>query len=55
MANARAARDIHEAHRVSTPLELLFDLTFVAAISVAATQLHHGLAEQHLSAAVDFF
>ena len=55
MANARAARDIHEAHRVSTPLELLFDLTFVAAISVAATQLHHGLAEQHLSTAIAGF
>lgn len=42
-------RDIHEAHRVSTPLELLFDLTFVVAISVAASQLHHAAAEHHLA------
>ena len=44
----RRGRDIHEAHRVSTPLELLFDLTFVVAISLAAAQLHHGLAEGHV-------
>lgn len=37
-------RDIHEEHRVSTPLELLFDLTFVIAIALLASQLHHGLA-----------
>jgi low temperature requirement protein LtrA len=41
-------RDIHEAHRVSTPLELLFDLTFVVAIAAAASQLHHAVAAQHL-------
>lgn len=41
-------RDIHEAHRVSTPLELLFDLTFVVAIAAAASQLHHAVAEHHL-------
>lgn len=43
-----AGRDIHEAHRVSTPLELLFDLTFVVAIAAAAGELHHAAAEQHL-------
>ena len=41
-------RDIHEPHRVSTPLELLFDLTFVVAIALAVRQLHHGLAEHHV-------
>lgn len=41
-------RDIHEEHRVSTPLELLFDLTFVVAIAVAASQLHHAVGEHHL-------
>ncbi len=41
-------RDIHEAHRVSTPLELLFDLTFVVAIAAAASQLHHAVVAQHL-------
>ncbi len=43
-------RDIHEPHRVSTPLELLFDLTFVVAIAAAAAQLHHAAAEHHLAA-----
>lgn len=41
-------RDIHEPHRAATPLELLFDLTFVVAIALAASQLHHGLAEHHV-------
>ena len=44
-----AGRDIHESHRVSTPLELLFDLTFVVAIAAAASQLHHAAAEHHLA------
>ncbi|MFB7761913.1 low temperature requirement protein A [Streptomyces xiamenensis] len=38
-------RDPGEAHRAATPLELLFDLTFVVAVSQAAAQLHHALAE----------
>lgn len=42
-------RDVHESHRVSTPLELLFGLTFVVAIAAAASQLHHAAAEQHLA------
>jgi len=33
-----------EEHRTSTPLELLFDLCFVVAVSQAASQLRHGLA-----------
>ena len=40
-------RDPHEAHRVATPLELLFDLTFVTAFGFAAAQLAHALAEGH--------
>src|SRR5699024_1525494 len=40
-------RDLHEAHRVATPLELLFDLTFVIAFGLAASQLAHALAEGH--------
>ncbi len=43
-------RDPREAHRSSTPLELLFDLCFVVAVSQAAAQLHHALAEGHVSA-----
>ncbi|MDJ1131203.1 low temperature requirement protein A [Streptomyces iconiensis] len=42
-------RDPDEAHRAATPLELLFDLTFVVAVSQAAVQLHHALAEGHIA------
>jgi low temperature requirement protein LtrA len=45
-------RDPHEAHRVATPLELLFDLTFVTAFSLASSQLAHALAEGHYAAAL---
>src|SRR4051812_5726529 len=41
-------RDTGEEHRVSTPLELLFDLCFVVAVSQAAARLHHALAAGHL-------
>lgn len=41
-------RDQDETHRTATPLELLFDLTFVVAFGVAAEQLAHLLAEGHL-------
>jgi low temperature requirement protein LtrA len=44
-----SGRDINEAHRVSTPLELLFDLSFVVAIALAGAQLHHAVAEHHLA------
>ena len=40
-------RDRDEAHRAATPLELLFDLTFVVAFGMAASQLAHALAEGH--------
>ena len=40
-------RDRHEAHRAATPLELLFDLTFVISFGLAASQLAHALAEGH--------
>jgi low temperature requirement protein LtrA len=36
-------RDRDEEHRVSTPLELLFDLCFVVGVSAAAANLHHNL------------
>jgi len=38
-------RDPTEAHRASTPLELLFDLCFVVAVAQAAGALHHDLAD----------
>jgi low temperature requirement protein LtrA len=44
-------RDRHEAHRAATPLELLFDLTFVIAFGLAASQLAHALAEGHYAVA----
>jgi len=43
-------RDPHEAHRVATPLELLFDLTFVAGFGIAASNLAHAVAEGHYAA-----
>ena len=41
-------RDPSEAHRSATPLELLFDLTFVVAFGIAADELAHYLAEGHV-------
>jgi low temperature requirement protein LtrA len=41
-------RDRSQQHRASTPLELLFDLTVVVAVSTAAAGLHHALTEGHL-------
>ena len=53
--NARAhhrrrliGRDPGEEHRSATPLELLFDLTFVVAFGIAANELAHYLAEGHV-------
>jgi low temperature requirement protein LtrA len=45
-------RDPAEAHRTATPLELLFDLTFVIAFGAAATELAHLLAEGHIGTAL---
>jgi low temperature requirement protein LtrA len=42
------ARATDEEHRVSSPLELLFDLTFVVAIAALTTQLGHGIAAGHV-------
>ncbi|KIQ62195.1 membrane protein [Kitasatospora griseola] len=46
------ARDRGESHRVSTPLELFFDLCFVVAIAQAGHELAHALAAGHLSVAL---
>lgn len=45
-------RNPDDAHRGATPLELLFDLTFVAAFGVAGNQLAHGIAEGHYGPAI---
>jgi low temperature requirement protein LtrA len=41
------ARDTAERHRGSTPLELLFDLTFVVAVAQVAARLAHSIADEH--------
>mgnify|MGYP003508964222 CR=1 FL=1 len=48
-------RDRHESGRVATPLELLFDLAFVAAFGIAGNQMAHLLAEGHIGAAIGGF
>jgi low temperature requirement protein LtrA len=45
-----SGRDPDEEHRVATPLELLFDLTFVVAFGVAASELARLLAENRVGA-----
>lgn len=50
-----AGRDPHERHRVATPLELLFDLTFVIAFGVAGSEFAHMLAAGHVGAALTAF
>ncbi len=47
-------RDPREPGRVSTPLELLFDLIFVTAVASAGTQLHGGIIEGEWSALLDY-
>lgn len=48
-------RDPHQPHRVATPLELLFDLTFVIAFGVAASQFAHALAAGHVGVGLTGF
>jgi low temperature requirement protein LtrA len=47
-----AARDITESHRASSPLELLFDLTFVVAVAQIAIQLATRIADGHPAEAI---
>ncbi|MEU5876446.1 low temperature requirement protein A [Spirillospora sp. NPDC047279] len=49
------ARAIDEPHRAASPLELLFDLTFVVAVAAVTVQLAHEIADGHaLSGLVPF-
>ena len=48
-------RDPGEPHRAATPLELLFDLTFVIAFGIAGNELAHFLAEGHFGAGIGGF
>ncbi len=45
-------RDPDEPHRSATPLELLYDLTFVIGFGVAANELAHYVAEDHVATGV---
>lgn len=47
-----SGRDPHEQHRAATPLELLFDLTFVVAFSQISAQAAHALELGDLSTAI---
>ena len=49
------ARRTDEQGRAATPLELLFDLTFVAAFGVAGNELAHGIALGHWATATVAF
>lgn len=49
-ARPMSGRDPDEPDRVSSPLELLFDLTFAVAFGVAASELAHALSQKHLGA-----
>lgn len=44
-----SGRDPDEHHRAATPLELLYDLTFVVAFGVAGSELAHALAAGHIA------
>ncbi|WP_350347104.1 low temperature requirement protein A [Agromyces sp. G08B096] len=48
-------RDTDESHRTATPLELLFDLTFVVAFSQAGAQMAHLLELGHWTPAIGAF
>jgi low temperature requirement protein LtrA len=41
-------RDPYEAHRVATPLELLFDLTFVIGFGLTASEFAHALSQNQV-------
>ena len=50
-----SGRDPYEQHRTVTPLELLYDLTFVVAFGQASGQFAHLLADGHYSAGLSGF
>ena len=50
-----SGRDPGEAHRAATPLELLYDLTLVVAFGIAADELAHFVADEHVLGGVAGF
>ena len=51
-ARRMAGRNPHESHRVATPLELFFDLTFAISFALAASQFAHAFADGHFQGAL---
>jgi low temperature requirement protein LtrA len=47
LINPIVSRNIHEAHRPATALELFYDLIYVVAIASVAVQLHHAVSNMH--------
>jgi low temperature requirement protein LtrA len=47
------ARSATEDHRVSTPLELFFDLCFVVAVAQAGVPLHHSVVAHHVGHGIE--
>ena len=47
LINPIISRDLDEAHRAATPLELFYDLIYVIAIASLATELHHAISAVH--------
>ena len=47
LINPLVARDIGEAHRAASPLELFYDLIYVIAIATLAVELHHAISALH--------
>ena len=52
MRSRMQGRAVDEQHRAATPLELLFDLTFVVAVAQVAAELAHGIADDHAADAL---
>ncbi len=50
-----SGRDPSEGHRSATPLELLYDLTLVVAFGVAADELAHFVADDHVASGMAGF
>ena len=48
-------RDPEEPHRASTPLELLFDLSFVVGVASVAAELSHGVAEDRVAVSIGHY
>jgi len=47
LINPVISRDVGEAHRSATPLELFYDLIYVIAIASLAAELHHAISAMH--------